>query len=560
MSMPTPLKSFILVCAVSVATASPSLAQLTNAPADTNAIATNSAPAGQAPDDVVQKLSGLIHAGKYAEAQQLTSGLLLAYPDDQRLIKAKTLLDKLLTSATPSDNSTNVAHPINNAAPSRPENTSDEFVGVGMQVAFYQTSDNFKIVDVLPNSSAAQAGLSSGLILDMVDGVPTRAKSLQEVINLIRGAIGTKVRLELINPETKESTDVELTRQKIQLAQDTNPAQLTGMDKVEYNSLIELGHEAQQTTDLDQQKASLNQFMRESGVFLGRHPHEMLLWQLRAASAISLNYPLAGYEAGQKLLASGNADNDRVMQRLLSQLNIKGWLDKQRIEAEVIQENNLKKFGWLLGKWDVAWKWTDRGGSIILHHLIGNRGGEEFIFTNSTIQGFEIAPSGNRSEIPDLRGTILDNGSIKWECYLPPSDPHGLCMFRASYVTGTFQTDMSPDYWETIKRKEYFPSGWQPVISYDRLMSSVRPIGMLATIGFLASPVFAPSKPSGNNSHNGQMTIVIPSQSADPKSDSPLKRPVTLVFTKAGGEESQQVPAQHSQPQGGFFNSIQGGK
>jgi hypothetical protein len=44
-----------------------------------------------------------VDAGKYAEAQQLqqlTTGLLVAYPDDQRLIKTKALLEKLL--ATPS--------------------------------------------------------------------------------------------------------------------------------------------------------------------------------------------------------------------------------------------------------------------------------------------------------------------------------------------------------------------------------------------------------------------------------------------------------------------------
>jgi hypothetical protein len=85
---------------------------------------------------------------------------------------------------------------------------------------------------------------------------------------------------------------------------------LTGMDKVEYNSLIELARQAQQqTADLEQQKASLKQFMDRSNTFLQKYPDQMLLWQLRAASALSLDDVKAGYEAGQKLLLAGAADS-----------------------------------------------------------------------------------------------------------------------------------------------------------------------------------------------------------------------------------------------------------
>lgn len=56
--------------------------------------------AAQAPEEMTRKISNLVDAGKYAEAQQLTMGLMVAYPDDQRLIKTKALLEKLF--ATPS--------------------------------------------------------------------------------------------------------------------------------------------------------------------------------------------------------------------------------------------------------------------------------------------------------------------------------------------------------------------------------------------------------------------------------------------------------------------------
>jgi hypothetical protein len=220
----------------------------TNAPADSNAPATTPTPATQAPDDVTNKITELVHSGKYAEAQQLTTGLLLAYPNDQRLIKAKALLEKLLAPASPT-----------NATPGNNQPTN---------------------------------------------GAPAQ-------------------------PAT------------------TNAEQLTGMDKVDYIALIELAREAQQTSDLSQQNTLLRQFMEGSGKFLQKHPNEMLLWQLRAASAISLNAPRAGYQAGQKLLEGGAADsNDPNLQRLLAQLKNKGWLDKQ--EAEKLQESaeNERKLAW----------------------------------------------------------------------------------------------------------------------------------------------------------------------------------------------------------------------
>jgi hypothetical protein len=225
------MKSFILGLSLALVFTSPLHAQTpSNAPAE------NSAPvATQAPDDMTRKITDLVHAGKYLEAQQLTTGLLVAYPEDQRLIKAKAVLDKLLASGA----STNAA------------------------------------------------------------------------------------------PETG---------QPVQAAAKAGGEELTGMDKVDYNALIELAREAQQTTDLAEQNKLLQQFMGQSDLFLQRHPNQMLLWQLRAASAISLNQPMAGYEAGQKLINAGGANSDdATVQRLLGQLKNKGWLEKQG--AQTLQQN-----------------------------------------------------------------------------------------------------------------------------------------------------------------------------------------------------------------------------
>jgi hypothetical protein len=199
--------------------------------------AANSTLAGQAPEEVMKRLSALVHARKYTEAEQLTEGLLVAYPGDSRLIKGRALLEKLLL--TP---------------------------------------------DVATTPSAATTTIANN--------------------------------------------------QPVQPAASTIAQPLAGMDKVDFNALIELAKQAQQTADLPEQQQLLEQFMDQSDLFLQKHPEQALLWQLRAASAISLNHPLPGYEAGQRLLAMGAADSDDAnLQRLLAQLKNKGWLDHQHAEA-----------------------------------------------------------------------------------------------------------------------------------------------------------------------------------------------------------------------------------
>src|SRR5246127_1936964 len=183
----------------------------------------------QAPNEVTKKLSNLVDIGKYAEDQELTTGLLVAYSNDERLIKTQALLKQLLAPVA--------------AAPSTRE----------------------------------------------------------------------------VSPSAQPATDADT-------------EQLTGMDKVDYNALVEQARQAQQTTDLEQQKSLLKTFLADSSLFLQKHPKKMLLWQIRAAAAISLDDMYAGSDAGQKLLAAGAADsNNPSLQHLISQLKLKGWLDQEKM-------------------------------------------------------------------------------------------------------------------------------------------------------------------------------------------------------------------------------------
>jgi hypothetical protein len=195
------------------------------APAAAPSVVANPAPSAQAPDEATKKISDLVHGGKYAEAQKLTEGLLIAYPDDRRLIQAQALIQKLM------------------AAPASP-------------------------APAVASAPSAATG--------------------------------------------------------------SEAAPLTGMDKVDYNALIELARQAQESTDAYEQGRLMGRFMGQSVRFLQKHPEQMLLWRLRAVIAIAANRPMDGYEAGQRLLDAGAADsNDPAMQKLLAQLRNKGWLDRR---------------------------------------------------------------------------------------------------------------------------------------------------------------------------------------------------------------------------------------
>jgi hypothetical protein len=309
-----------------------------NPQAATDPAVPSTKPAGQAPDEVMKKLSDVVHAGKYEEAQQLTSGLLVAYPTDQRLIKAKALLDKSLANAA--------------------------------------------ATTTTPGS----------------------------------------------NPAVTNETST-------QLAANEKGGLLTGMDKVDYNALIELARQAQQNTDLEQQKASLKQFMDESSPFLQKHPTEILLWQLRAASAISLDDPMAGYEAGQKLLAMGAADsNDSNLQRLLAQLKNKGWMDRATAEKHA-------KYDWIAGTWSVSWS-DHFQGWLSSHDNPGGAFSAEFLISGRTIEGRETS-GGVKYTDPSFRGKIPDSGEVSWEV-LVSSNPDSWAP-PISWVTGDNKK------WMTVK-------------------------------------------------------------------------------------------------------------
>jgi len=92
-----------------------------------------------------------------------------------------------------------------------------EFVGVGMQLRMDPRIHAVVIQGVIASTPAAEAGVTSGLMLSKVDGLSIEDKTLAECVSLIRGPVGTTVQLELVTPDRSRTNTVELTRRKLKL-------------------------------------------------------------------------------------------------------------------------------------------------------------------------------------------------------------------------------------------------------------------------------------------------------------------------------------------------------
>jgi len=94
-------------------------------------------------------------------------------------------------------------------------NAPPTITGIGVMLAVREQA--VKIMDVLPGSPAANAGLRRGLIIQQINGTDLAGKPLAECVAMTRGPVGSKVRLGVIDPAKGETNLVELTREKITL-------------------------------------------------------------------------------------------------------------------------------------------------------------------------------------------------------------------------------------------------------------------------------------------------------------------------------------------------------
>lgn len=71
------------------------------------------------------------------------------------------------------------------------------------------------IVTPLDNSPAQRAGVQAGEVILAVDGTNVAGFNLLQVIKLISGPVGTNVKLLILDPQTRQTREVNLTRAEI---------------------------------------------------------------------------------------------------------------------------------------------------------------------------------------------------------------------------------------------------------------------------------------------------------------------------------------------------------
>ena len=91
----------------------------------------------------------------------------------------------------------------------------ERLVGIGVQIALKH--EKLTVIHVLPDTPASKAGLTSGLLIRKIDGIETEGKDLRQCTEMIRGPVGTKVKLEVIDVERNKTNLVELVRQEVKL-------------------------------------------------------------------------------------------------------------------------------------------------------------------------------------------------------------------------------------------------------------------------------------------------------------------------------------------------------
>ncbi|MBC8001512.1 MAG: serine hydrolase, partial [Opitutaceae bacterium] len=89
-----------------------------------------------------------------------------------------------------------------------------EVVGLGIGLDTDQKTGLPRIMTVYPKSPAGEAGLSVGLVIQKINDTSTEGKSLKECLGMMGGPVEAKVRLELFDPQRKETRTVALARQK----------------------------------------------------------------------------------------------------------------------------------------------------------------------------------------------------------------------------------------------------------------------------------------------------------------------------------------------------------
>ncbi len=116
------------------------------------------------------------------------------------------------------------------------EDTESRFSGLGVHLTV--RDGDLVIVSPMEDSPGFKAGLMPGDQIIKIDGQSTEKMDINDAVNRLRGAAGSKISLTILRPGTKEIKDFEMVREEIKVwsVKDAKflPAEMTGGAKIGY--------------------------------------------------------------------------------------------------------------------------------------------------------------------------------------------------------------------------------------------------------------------------------------------------------------------------------------
>lgn len=118
------------------------------------------------------------------------------------------------------------------------------FGGIGAYLARSEAGD--LELTVMRDRPAAKAGVKDGDILLAVDGTPiTQQMSVEEVVTLIRGDVGTPVRLTVRRSDVKDPLEIEVIRERIE----TPSVEWRVLDPTQHTGYVKINLFSERTAD-----------------------------------------------------------------------------------------------------------------------------------------------------------------------------------------------------------------------------------------------------------------------------------------------------------------------
>lgn len=261
--------------------------------------------------------------------------------------------------------------------------------------------------------------------------------------------------------------DQNLKQMRDKLAPTARPkaavAGLSEDDQLELDTLIDIAREALASSNPNEQTKLLSEFLEKGKPFVAAHPDQTKIWLLRAVSALALDRPQDGWEAGQKLTALGmKQSQDPQTRQVMAKLNRKGWLNENfSEEARILQQKQIQQeqaliqnraiFDAIGGDWCKALSYmtvdhdtADRPGFAVGSGCVrfDNSGQEIMAVFDISVDGFNIPAAAEDGILPKgkrrLKRKISVHGRGKLEFCTPTE-------FKTKFGTEPLNFEKSTD-------------------------------------------------------------------------------------------------------------------